>query len=351
MEQPEHLVVGTRRLPFDGEALGWMHECMEPTGAAMREQLDTRGYCLLRSALPRQLVDAAAAALTQEVSQRGWLVDGTDPADLVVKNDPPGSGMLRDVEQDNMMNSEAIRRVLHGPELFGIFESLFEEEAVSFDYKWFRAVIPEQYSGFHMDNVYMGAGSARVHTVWLPWHDIDTTKGGLVVLEGSSSLPGYAQMRATYGTQQHGQWFGLDPAELLAFEPGRARWVTANFSVGDIVIFPMLTMHGSLTNRSADRLRLSADIRFQPKSEPLDPRHSAVRYAAWDREQHAAKHRLPEGALGFLSDSVRRSMDEAKEEWGLVRTPLDFPEAAAVVGEGAQSDYSRRNSRGVGARL
>ena len=170
----------------------------------------------------------------------GWLVEGTEPAELIVKDTPPGSGMLREHEADNMMNDDAVRRVLHGAELFGVLETLFAEPAASLDYKWFRAVVPEQYSGFHMDNVYMGAGSKRLHTVWLPWHDIDVTKGGLVVLEGSSSLPGFKAMRETYGAQQHGQWFGRDPAELLAFDP-EARWVTANFRSGDLVLLTMLT--------------------------------------------------------------------------------------------------------------
>ena len=83
----------------------------------------------------------------------------------------------------------------------------------------------------------MGAGSRELHTAWLPWHDVPVERGGLVMLEGSSSLPGFAQMRDTYGEQQHGQWFGLDPAELLAFDE-RARWVTADFRAGDVVIFP-----------------------------------------------------------------------------------------------------------------
>lgn len=341
--------MGTRRLPFDGKALGWMHECDgAATGPKIREQLESYGYCLLRSALPRELVDAGAAALSDELASQGWLVEGTEPAELVVRREPPGSGMLREVEQDAMVSHSAIRRVLHGPELFGILEALFEEEPISFDYKWFRAVIPGQFSGFHMDNVYMGAGSARVHTVWLPWHDIDTTKGGLVVLEGSHSLPGYARMRETYGAQQHGQWFGTDPAELLAFEPQRARWVTSTFRAGDVVIFPMLTMHGSLTNRTRDRLRLSADVRFQPCSEPLDPRHSAVRHSSWDRTAHASRHqqlqRPDQGALGFVSEAVRRSMSLAKEEWGLVRTPLDFP----LLVTGDQSECTTRNP---GARL
>lgn len=102
------------------------------------------------------------------------------------------------------------------------------------------------------------------------------------MLEGSSSLDAYKQMRDTYGEQQHGQWFGLDPAELLAFdadlpdENGRmkARWVTTDFRAGDVVVFPMKIMHGSLTNKT-DRLRFSCDVRFQPRSDPVDPRYTA----------------------------------------------------------------------------
>ena len=194
--------VGQRVLPLDGEALGWMHEFdgALSDGAAMRAQLERDGYLLLRDAIPSELVDAGCASITAEVHREGWLVEGTEPAELIVKETPPGSGMLREHEADNMMNDDAVRRVLHGAELFGVLETLFAEPAASLDYKWFRAVVPEQYSGFHMDNVCkcssslctsfrslkrsygadMGAGSKRLHTVWLPWHDIDVTKGGLV---------------------------------------------------------------------------------------------------------------------------------------------------------------------------
>ena len=194
--------VGQRVLPLDGEALGWMHEFdgALSDGAAMRAQLERDGYLLLRDAIPSELVDAGCASITDEVHREGWLVEGTEPAELIVKETPPGSGMLREHEADNMMNDDAVRRVLHGAELFGVLETLFAEPAASLDYKWFRAVVPEQYSGFHMDNVCecssslctffrslkrsygadMGAGSKRLHTVWLPWHDIDVTKGGLV---------------------------------------------------------------------------------------------------------------------------------------------------------------------------
>jgi hypothetical protein len=163
------------------------------------------------------------------------------------------------------------------------------------------------------------------------------------MLEGSSSLDAYQQMRDTYGAQQHGQWFGLDPAELLAFdadlpaENGRqkARWVTADFKAGDVVIFPMKIMHGSLTNKT-NRLRFSCDVRFQPSSEPVDPRYTA-HGGIWNPDEVAEKNAGRELDLGFVSPSVRRSMAEAKDEWGLARTPVgEFPLTGAAAAAAAR---------------
>jgi hypothetical protein len=157
MAAQQGVEVGTRVLPLDGRTLGWMNEA--PTGAGpdaaatRRMMLDRDGYLFLRGLVPSDLVDAGCASITAEVARQGWLVEGTDPAELIVKKTPPGSGMLRTEESDVLMNDPAVRRVLHGVELHELFAELFGEPAVSLDYKWFRAVIPEQYSGFHMDNV------------------------------------------------------------------------------------------------------------------------------------------------------------------------------------------------------
>ena len=90
-----------------------------------------------------------------------------------------------------MAHSPEISRVLEGPELFSFFGWLFGEPAGTLDWKWVRVVPPGRRGGFHMDNVYMGRGSARLCTVWVPWSDVPVEHGGLVVLRGSNSLPGF----------------------------------------------------------------------------------------------------------------------------------------------------------------
>ena len=63
--------------------------------------------------------------------------------------------------------------------------------------------------------------------------------------------------------------------DTIAFANRRqARLLSADFSVGDLLVFGMNTLHGSLDNHSAiGRVRLSCDVRYQPASDPLDERY------------------------------------------------------------------------------
>jgi hypothetical protein len=115
--------------------------------------------------------------------------------------------------------------------------------------------------------------------------DIDTQLGGLIVLENSHRI---AEIRENYATRDvdtycldqpdtppfpHGPWTGAisdDPVELRDQLGGR--WLTADFRMGDLLIFGMHTLHASLDNHTADRLRLSTDTRYQLASEPIDER-------------------------------------------------------------------------------
>ena len=65
----------------------------------------------------------------------------------------------------------------------------------------------------------MGRGSDRLHTFWLPLHHIDLETGGVVLVEGSSSRPGFARLRETFGMQEQLVTLGQDPAELTAVRP------------------------------------------------------------------------------------------------------------------------------------
>jgi ectoine hydroxylase-related dioxygenase (phytanoyl-CoA dioxygenase family) len=122
----------------------------------------------------------------------------------------------------------------------------------TFDYKWLRAVAQDQFSGAHVDWVYMGGGSEQLLTCWVPVGDIPVEMGTLAVCEGSHRLPSFAKLGATYGKldweKDHldgSGWFTDDPSEITNLFGGS--WRTADFRAGDILIFGMKTVHMSTT--------------------------------------------------------------------------------------------------------
>ena len=64
-------------------------------------------------------------------------------------------------------------------------------------------------------------------------------------------------------------WLSDDPNHIRKQLGGR--WLTAEYNIGDVVIFGMNIVHGGMDNR-CDRLRLSSDSRYQLAGEPVDER-------------------------------------------------------------------------------
>ena len=71
----------------------------------------------------------------------------------------------------------------------------------------------------------------------------------------------------------------MDPSDLTKYG---SKWKTTDFAAGDVLIFSMQTLHMSTTNMT-NKARISCDTRWQPSSEPLDPRYT------WDRPDGFAK--------------------------------------------------------------
>ena len=140
-----------------------------------------------------------------------------------------------------------------------------------------RGVPKDQYTGAHVDWVYMGHGTSNLLTCWVPVGDIPVEMGTLAVCEGSHRLPEFARLRETYEKMDWERdnldgsgWFTDDPAEITHLFGGQ--WKTADFAAGDILLFGMATVHMSTPNTTR-QVRISADVRWQPAAEPVDPRY------------------------------------------------------------------------------
>ena len=235
----------------------------------LRRRIAADGYLLIRALIDRDAVLEARRVVLEYLAERDALVPGTPLMEGVMPRAGRGVGMGQRVS-----HRPEVLRVLEGPELESFYRRFYGEAAATFGHKWLRAVGNEKFSGSHMDVVYMGRGSERVNTVWIPFGDIPIAQGTLVVCEASHRLDSFARLRATYGTSDVDRdrtegWFSEDPEEIRDTFGGR--WLTADVRAGDLITFGLYTLHGSTTN-TTNRFRISCDVRYQPASEPMDER-------------------------------------------------------------------------------
>ncbi len=142
----------------------------------------------------------------------------------------------------------------------------------------------------------MGRGSDQMLTCWTALEDIPLEKGGLLM---GADFHNLHLLRNSYGAldlDRHNLdsgWYSRDLEDVTNYFGGK--WYSSNFSAGDIVIFGMFQLHGSLNNVS-DEYRISCDTRFQGVEEPRDAR--------WE---------LLESAGHTSNSSVK--IDDLKKEW------------------------------------
>jgi len=290
---------------YPSDRLGELRDSgdLYPDMDALKERMKQDGYLLLRNFIGRETVMHARSAITDHLAEKQALVAGSPVLEAVM---PKSGKQVRMTGQQAITHHRACLAVFENPKLFDFFTGLFGEKAVTYDYKWLRAVGNENFTGCHYDVVYMGRGSQKVHTVWIPIGDIPVHQGTLAICEGSHNLESFARLRETYGRMDVDRdlisegWFSSDPYEITGKFGGR--WLTTAFRQGDVLIFGLYTLHASTTNLT-DKFRISCDIRFQPADEELD-------------ERWAGKNPLGHYAWG-KDERKERPIEELRKEWGI----------------------------------
>lgn len=276
---PQKIRFGDREYNFPGQSsdpvgLEELRDANDLLGnvPALQARMAEDGYLFLRNFLPRERVLKARQTILQYMAEHEAMEPGSQPLDGVMGQYGKSIGL---VGRKGITHHPDVLAVLEAPELFAFYSQYFAEPARSFDFKWLRAVGHEKFTGAHYDIVYMGRGSRRVMTCWIPLGDIPIQQGVLTMLPKSHNLPGFQKLRDTYGKVDVDKdgidgKFTSDP--LMVTQKFGGRWAaTAEFHAGDIMTFGMYTMHASTTN-TTDHWRLSCDVRFQPASDPMDNR-------------------------------------------------------------------------------
>jgi hypothetical protein len=272
-------------LEMDESKVGLLRDSSEAAEdfAELRRRFDEDGYLYMKGYLGRDRVLRARASLVERLGSAGVLDPAFDPMEAVCR---PGSGYGFKPEFAN--NNPTIQDLLYDGPLVEFYTGFFGEEIRHYDFTWLRAIGPGKGTNPHCDLPYMGRGTHRHMTCWLPYGDISFELGGLMVLEGSHKrmdlLENYVyrdvdtycenkpeqKKRAEDGGWTFTGTLSHNPPAVRSKFGGR--WLTTEFEAGDFLTFGMFLVHASLDNRSENRLRISSDSRYQRASEPIDER-------------------------------------------------------------------------------
>ena len=249
---------------------------------ALRERMEEDGYLYIRSFFKRDAVLAARRSILEQARADGLIEPGTELMDGIPR---AGAGSFH----PEYAQTPEIQAVLYGERFLDFYRGHFGEEVRHYDFTWLRYMGQGAGTRPHCDMVYMGRGERdRLRTAWIPMGDASLSLGGLMVLEGShlqhERLRPYLERDVdAYCTNgRHAEeiesgrktwgWDGTlsdDPVSLR--EKLGGRWLTTEFTAGDLLTFGMYTVHASIDNQ-LNRLQLSTDSRYQPASKPADER-------------------------------------------------------------------------------
>ena len=234
------------------------------------------GYLFFKNLLPEEDVIALRKPIIDIVQTYGWLAPNTPPLLGVAAPDVPenkeNTTQWRDFYCDVQRLLEFHELALH-PRLIRPLEILFNEPVLPHSRDILRLLFPnsERYSTPpHQDNYYIG-GSEMTWTAWFPLGDCPDDLGGLACAPGTHER-GRLETHAAEGAG--GRGVELDDS---------TRWATAPMTCGDVLFLHSLTVHQGRDNRS-DRLRLSCDYRYQPRSHPVraDSLEPHLHWLTWD---------------------------------------------------------------------
>jgi len=229
---------------------------------ALHRRFDKEGYLFFRGMIERQEILDIRTRAFELFRDARWLKadaplsDGiADTAYTCVEGDPEYWPVY-----DNLQKLESWHRLALSPQIMDLMENLFGEPVLAHHWKVGRIMFPQN-STFvtpaHQDWMF-NQGTTETYSCWMPMGDCPRELGGLCLLPGTHKSGVYEYYPA-YGTG------GMTVHE----DDIKGQWLTTDFKAGDVLVFHSLNLHRSLPNVTPDRLRFSADFRYQAGSKPM----------------------------------------------------------------------------------
>ncbi len=271
-------------VPLDASpgSFGFLRASADVAGdpGALRERMAEDGYLYLPGLLDREAVRETRMRALEILAGDG-LMDDSYPLEGGVLR--PGADVP--YRPRVFQKLPELNQVLYSGAMMAFFRNFLGGEVLHFDYTWFRSKGRGPGTLPHCDIVYMGRGTRRLFTAWTPYGDLSLEQGGLMILENSHrqgqrlrrylerDVDAYCTNRPPNKQTPDGKGFdgALSQNAATLREHLGGRWLSAEYRMGDVLIFTMGTVHAGLDNQT-DRIRLSSDSRYQLASEPADER-------------------------------------------------------------------------------
>jgi hypothetical protein len=243
---------------------------------ALRARLDKDGYLFLPGALDRGEILAAREEVLRRMAAVGEIAE---PLEAAL---PTGASRRAELHPDlgafwrSVSEGPAIRRAVHGDRARRVAAAVLDDAVRPFDFIWLRAMLAGRATPLHFDHVYMNRGTDRVVSIWIPLGDVAIADGPLAVVENSHRFGDLIERYRGHDVDRDKTRPGHVAESARAFLDERpARLLTADFRAGDLCVFSLFTLHGSVDNASpSGKVRLSVDTRWQPADQPMDERWS-----------------------------------------------------------------------------
>lgn len=233
---------------------------------ALRRQLAEDGYLYFHQVLDRDKLKDLRGEMVRVLARHGWLEPPTIPlrgrclVTPVRENDDAYPAVYDDIQR-----LERLHGLAHDPTLTAIMRDVVGETAFPHPLKIARLAFPDHYEAStppHQDFP-NNQGNPNLLASWIPVWDMPPEMGGLAILRGSHKW-GCLPLARHLGPGNRCAVIPPDMAE-------QCRWVTTDFQMGDVLLFPAFSVHASLHNGSEFFMRLSVDFRWQQEGEPLTP--------------------------------------------------------------------------------
>lgn len=223
---------------------------------ALRRRLEEDGYLFFKGRIPRSDVDSVHDEIWNLMLEQDWV---DEDGGLVAEGIVEGDDRFWEV-YDPLQKLESFHALAHH---FSVLEplALIMSEPVFVHPRNIGRISFPSTTKFatppHQDFPLI-QGASETYTGWAPLMDCPEEYGGLAILRGSHRVGLYKVHEA------------LGPGGMgISTEKLDHEWVSVDYEAGDLLFFHSHTVHKALPNVTDGGIRISADYRYSPLSQPI----------------------------------------------------------------------------------